>query len=164
MTELKQSLIKLLRDNSRYTLDELAAFTGANEADIKTAMRELEESGAIVKYSTIFNDDVLEREVVEALIEVRVTPQKNRGFDAIAEDIYGFKEVKSLYLMSGGYDLTIIVECKTLRAVANFVSERLATLDTVLSTATHFILKKYKVDGTIIGENQEGSKRLTFKL
>ena len=164
MTELKQSLIKLLRENSRYTIEELASLTSSTEESVKEAMKDLEESGAIVKYSTIFNDDILEREVVEALIEVRVTPQKNRGFDAIAEDIYGFKEVKSLYLMSGGYDLTIIVECKTLRAVANFVSERLATLDTVLSTATHFILKKYKVDGTIIGENQEDNKRLTFKL
>ena len=164
MTELKKALITLLRENSRYTVDELAEYTGATKEEVTDAMHELESSGAIVKYSTIFDDDVLERGTVEALIEVKVTPQKNRGFDAIAEDIYGFKEVRSLYLMSGGYDLAIIVECKTLRAVANFVSERLSTLDTVLSTATHFILKKYKVDGTIIGENTEGNKRLTFKL
>ena len=105
MTELKKSLINLLRDNSRYSVAEMADMLGASETDIVSAMSELETSGAIVKYSTIFDDDVLEREVVEALIEVRVTPQKNRGFDAIAEDIYGFKEVKSLYLMSGGYGM-----------------------------------------------------------
>lgn len=164
MTEVKQAVIRLLEDNARYSYEELARLAGCSVQEAKDIVKELEDSGAIVKYATIFDNDAIEREVVEALIEVRVTPQKHRGFDAIAEDIYRFDEVKSLYLMSGGYDLAVFVECKTLRAVANFVSDKLSTLDTVLSTATHFILKKYKVEGAIEGENPNDNKRLTFKL
>ena len=161
MTETKQSIIRLLESNAHYTTEELARLAGTDAETAKNIVKELEETGAVIKYATIFDNDVIEREVVEALIEVRVTPQKNRGFDAIAEDIYGFDEVKSLYLMSGGYDLAV---CKTLRAVSAFVSDKLSTLDTVLSTATHFILKKYKVEGAVAHENHNENKRLAIKL
>ncbi|MCX4366865.1 MAG: Lrp/AsnC family transcriptional regulator [Clostridia bacterium] len=164
MTETKQSIIRLLESNAHYTTEELARLAGTDAETAKNIVKELEETGAVIKYATIFDNDVIEREVVEALIEVRVTPQKNRGFDAIAEDIYSFDEVKSLYLMSGGYDLAVFVECKTLRAVSAFVSDKLSTLDTVLSTATHFILKKYKVEGAVAHENHNENKRLAIKL
>ena len=112
----------------------------------------------MVKYTAIINDEKLDKDLVEAFIEVKVSPQHNRGFDAIAEDIYQFEEVKSLYLMSGAYDLAVIVEGKTLKEVAMFVSEKLSSLDKVISTATHFILKKYKDAGVLL--NGRNNKRL----
>ena len=122
----------------------------------------MEESGVIVKYTAIVNGEVLSEEIVQALIEVRVTPQKVNGFDAIAEEIYRFDEVQSLYLMSGGYDLAVFIEGRSLRDVSRFVAERLSTIDGILSTATHFILKKYKIEGTI-ADRPDDSMRLSVQ-
>ena len=122
----------------------------------------MEESGVIVKYTAIVNGEALSEEIVQALIEVRVTPQKVNGFDAIAEEIYRFDEVQSLYLMSGGYDLAVFIEGRSLRDVSRFVAARLSTIDGILSTATHFILKKYKIEGTI-ADRPDDSMRLSVQ-
>ena len=113
-------------------------------------MEQLEKTGVIVKYTAVVNDERTARDYVEALIEVKVAPVREKGFDEIAEYIYQFDEVKSVYLMSGAYDLAVFVEGRTLRDAARFVSEKLSVIDKVLSTATHFILKKYKLDGVIL--------------
>ena len=133
------------------------------EEEVCAAIEGLEARGVIVKYTAIVNGERLSDETVQALIEVKVTPQKTNGFDAIAEEIYRFEEVKSCYLMSGGYDLAVFIEGKSLRDVARFVTERLSTLDDVLSTATHFILKKYKIEGTIADKNDVNNMRLSVQ-
>ena len=143
MDGLSKKLIKLLEEDARYTHRQLAAMTGATEEEVASAVRELEEKGTIVKYSAIVNSESLNQNIVQALIEVRVTPKKLRGFDAAAEEIINFPEVRSLYLMSGGFDIAIFVDGKTLADISRFVSEKLSAIDGVLSTATHFILKKY---------------------
>lgn len=152
MNRLHQDVLKLLTEDCRYPAEKIAVMLGVPADDVRTAIRELEEEHIIVKYSAVVNSEKANPSRVQALIEVRVTPQKNRGFDAIAEEIYGFSEVESVFLMSGGFDLSVLVSGKTLREVAMFVSERLSALPNVLSTATHFILKKYKVNGVIIEE------------
>ena len=149
MKKIQAKLIKLLKEDARYTAEELAAMVGESEENVKRELRALEESGVIVKYTAITNSELENAGVVEALIEVKVTPKRLKGFDEIAEEINRFREVRSLYLMSGGYDIAIFVEGKTLTDVARFVSEKLSALEGVLSTATHFILKKYKIEGLI---------------
>lgn len=158
MKKLYSDILDILKDDSRTSVAEIAEMTGAGEDEIKAAMAELESSGVIVKYSAIVDDEKRGRDFVEALIEVKVAPVREKGFDEIAEYIRQFDEVKSMYLMSGAYDLAVFVEGKTLRDAARFVSEKLSGIDKVLSTATHFILKKYKVDGVTIGKAAE--KRL----
>ena len=145
--DLKNKLISLLTENARYTLKQLSSMTGADEKTVEKAIKEMEDSGVIVKYSAIIDGEKLSDNIVQALIEVKVTPQKLRGFDAFAEQITSFDEVKSLYLMSGGFDIAIFIEANTLAGVSRFVSEKLSTVEGVLSTATHFILKKYKIEG-----------------
>ena len=149
MDSLKQKIIVLLQENARYTVAEIAVMTGASEADVKAAIAQLEDSGIIVKYSAIINTELLEEGQVEALIEVKVVPQKLMGFDAFAEELYHFNEVKSLYLMSGSFDLAIMVTGKNITDVAKFVSEKLGVIDGIVSVATHFILKKYKIEGQV---------------
>ena len=149
MDSLKQKIIVLLQENARYTVAEIAVMTGASEADVKAAITQLEDSGIIVKYSAILNTELLEEGQVEALIEVKVVPQKLMGFDAFAEELYHFNEVKSLYLMSGSFDLAIMVTGKNITDVAKFVSEKLGVIDGIVSVATHFILKKYKIEGQV---------------
>ena len=149
MKKLQAKLIRLLKEDARYTAEELAAMVGESAEKVKAEIRALEDDGVIVKYTAITNSEIENENLVEALIEVRVTPKRLKGFDAIAEEINRFKEVRSLYLMSGGYDIAIFVEGKTLTDVARFVSEKLSGLEGVLSTATHFILKKYKIEGQI---------------
>lgn len=162
MEKLKKDILSLLQEDARQSAEQMAVMLGKKEEEVKIAIEEMEIDGIIVKYNALVNYDKLDEECVQALIEVKVTPQRNRGFDAIAEDIFRFKEVKSLYLMSGGFDLAVFVEGKSIKEVAMFVSERLSLLDTVISTATHFILKKYKVEGTIMDEKEK--KRLAIKL
>ena len=158
MEKLKNSLIKLLSDNARYTFKELSLMVGTDEKTVERAVEEMEKDGVIVKYALIVNAEKLLEEKVEALIEIKVVPQKLKGFEAIADEICKFKEVKSLYLMSGGFDLAIFVEGKNLRECARFVSEKLSGIDKVLSTATHFILKKYKTEGIVLDKKE--NKRL----
>jgi DNA-binding Lrp family transcriptional regulator len=153
-------ILEILDEDSRRTPEEIAVMVGADVDDVREAIEELENNKVIVKYNTIVNWDMTEREYVTALIEVKVTPQRDLGFDAIAERIYRFPEVKSVYLMSGDYDLTVMVEGRTMKEVAFFVAEKLSVIDSVLSTATHFVLKKYKIDGIILEEEEKDYRQV----
>ena len=162
MKKLEADILKILEEDCRYSPSKIAVMLDTSEAEVSAAIENMEESGVIVKYTAIVNGEVLSEEIVQALIEVRVTPQKVNGFDAIAEEIYSFDEVQSLYLMSGGYDLAVFIEGRSLRDVSRFVAERLSTIDGILSTATHFILKKYKIEGTI-ADRPDDSMRLSVQ-
>ncbi len=157
---MREELLKIIERNSRIDLKELAVILGVQEIDIVNELQALEEEGIICGYHTMINWEQTTVERVTALIEVRVTPQRGQGFDNIAERIYKYPEVQSVYLISGGYDLLVTLEGKTLREVSSFVSDKLSTLDTVLSTATHFILKKYKDHGTIYGLKKEDTREI----
>lgn len=159
MDELKKKILKLLKEDARFSASEIAAMVGKSEKEVADAIKEMENSGIIVKYTAVVNTEKTGEDYVDALIEVKVTPQPRRGFDAIAEEIYRLEEVKAVYLMSGTYDLAITLESKTMRDVSLFVSERLAPIDAVISTATHFIMKQYKEGGVIL-DNGEVSGRL----
>ena len=137
----------------------LLTMTGAGLEEVAAAITDMEKKGVILRYSPVINWDKTSRERVEAMIEVRVTPQRDQGFDAIAERIYRFDEVKSVYLMSGAYDLLLLVEAPTLKELAFFVHTKLSTLETVTGTATHFVLKRYKSEGIIFEDGKE-DKRL----
>ena len=162
MKKLEADILKILEEDCRYSPSKIAVMLDTSEAEVSVAIKNMEESGVIVKYTAIVNGEALSEEIVQALIEVRVTPQKVNGFDAIAEEIYRFDEVQSLYLMSGGYDLAVFIEGRSLRDVSRFVAERLSTIDGILSTATHFILKKYKIEGTI-ADRPDDSMRLSVQ-
>ena len=159
MNELKIKLIELLHDDAFLTSEKTALMLGKNEEEIKQAIKELENDGIIMGYGAIINTEKLNEDKVSALIEVKITPQRDCGFDSIAKNIYSFPEVKSCYLMSGAYDLMVIVEGDNIREVAGFVSKRLSVLDNVLSCATHFILKRYKQDGNIFEETNEDRRQ-----
>lgn len=159
MNELKMKILDLLHEDSRLSADTIATMLGAEEAQVQAAIREMEEEKVLVKYAAVVNWGKIDENRVTALIEVQITPERGKGFDAIAERIYLYPEVKTVYLMSGGYDLLVEIEGKTLKEVASFVSNRLSPVDRVLSTKTHFILKKYKQDG-IIFEQHEDDNRL----
>ena len=152
MDTLKQKILGMIEKNSRINMRELAVLLGTGEEQVLNAMQEMEEEGIICGYHTMIDWEKTGIERVTALIEVRVTPQRGKGFDDIAERIYKYPEVNSVYLISGGYDLLVSLEGKSLKEVSNFVSDKLSTLDTVLSTATHFILKKYKDHGTVLAK------------
>ena len=159
MQSLQMELLQILQEDCRVPLEKLATMTGAPLEEVAQTIDQMEKNGVILRYAPIINWDRTDRERVEAMIEVRVTPQRDQGFDAIAERIYRFDEVKSVYLMSGAYDLLLLVEAHTLKELAFFVSTKLSTLETVTGTATHFVLKRYKSDGVIFeGSNQD--KRL----
>lgn len=145
----------MIEKNSRIDLKELAVMMGEEEIDIVNELAALEAEGIICGYHTLIDWEKTSIEKVTALIEVRVTPQRGQGFDNIAERIYKYPEVTSVYLISGGYDLLVTLEGKSLKEISGFVSDKLSTLETVLSTATHFILKKYKDHGTILTKEYE---------
>ncbi len=155
-------ILEILEGNARISFEDLAKLTGQKPQDIKRTIRQYEKKGLIIKYKTVINKEKLrsERPVV-ALIEVKVAPQKDVGFDDIAQRIYRFPEVKSCYLLSGTYDLLLLVEGKDIHTVASFVAEKLAPLSSVRGTVTHFMLKKYKEDGVILVE-EEKNKRLAI--
>lgn len=155
MEKLEKDILALLTEDSRLTAKKIAVMLGSDEKKVAEIITSLENSGVIVRYTAITNTDSVEDEAVEALIEVKVTPQRGHGFDMIANEIAAHEEVKNLYLMSGAYDLAVIVQGKSLRSVSRFVSEKISTYDTVISTATHFILKKYKVEGAIMRKQTE---------
>jgi len=150
MEKIEKEILSMLSDDSRLTPAKIAAALQISEKQVAEKIAVLEEKGIIVKYTAILNTDTVEEETVEALIEVKVTPQRGHGFDAIAGEIAAHAEVRNLYLMSGAYDLAVVVKCKSLRDVSRFVSEKISTYDSVISTATHFILKKYKVEGAVM--------------
>ena len=152
LSTLDMSILEILYADARTPLDDIATMTGHDVDDVRDSIARLEREKIILKYPALINWDKTTTERVEAIIEVRVTPQRDQGFDAIAARIYRFDEVTAVYLMSGAYDLMLEVQAESLRTLANFVSQKLATIDSVLSTATHFVLKKYKVDGVILEE------------
>lgn len=151
-------LLKLLEENARYTDAELAAMLGIPEAEARAQIAEYEHDGIIRGYKTIVDWEKTDRDVVTARIELKVTPKKDRGFEELAELISSYDEVQSLYLMSGGYDLAVTIVGKTFKDIANFVARRLAPLDSVQSTATHFVLRKYK-DRTALLVDPEKDER-----
>ncbi len=157
MINLERQLIELLGENARYSFSQLSAIVGVSEEEVKKAVLKLEKEGVIVKYSAIINTEAMEEndKKVQALIEVKVAPQKLKGFDSYAEEIYSFKEVQSLYLMSGGFDLAIFVEGRSITDIAKFVSEKLSVIDGIASVQTHFILKKYKIEGHVAHNGDE---------
>ena len=144
-------ILKLLEENANLTPEQLAVLCQKEVGDIKTMIEQYEKDGIILGYKTMIDWDKTDREYVSALIEVKITPQRDRGFDKVAERIYNYPEVQSLYLMSGGYDLAVQIEGKTMKEVAYFVAQKLATIEDVISTATHFVLRKYKDKGVIYG-------------
>ncbi|MCK5128460.1 MAG: Lrp/AsnC family transcriptional regulator [Clostridiales bacterium] len=158
---LKDEILEILRDDSRISSTEMALMLGKEVAAINTAIKELEDDNIIVKYDTKINWDKTNDTKVEALIEVKVIPQRDRGFDSIARRIYRFEEVKSVYLMSGAYDLKVLIQGDTMRQVAFFVAEKLSTIEGVLSTTTHFVLKKYKDDGVIMEDEPDDRLKVT---
>lgn len=156
--EFEMAILEILAEDARCDIDKIAVMTGKTVQEVEAAIAYLEKERIILKYPAMVNWDRVREDVVQALIEVRVTPQRDEGFDAIAEKIYRFEEVKSVYLMSGAYDLLVIVEGANIKQLAIFVGEKLSTLENVLSTATHFVLKKYKQDGVIMEKGQEDNR------
>ena len=158
LTELELNLLEILSDDARIPASQLAQMTGAAEEEVKCAIEKMEKDRVIIKYPAMINWDRARDDIVQALIEVKVTPQRDEGFDVIAQKIYSFDEVKSCYLMSGAFDLLVIVEGTNIKQTALFVAEKLSTLENVLSTATHFVLKKYKQDGAIVESGYEDDR------
>lgn len=157
---MKEKILQNISKNSRLTSEDLAAMLSATPEEIEQAMREMEEQGIICGYPTLINWDKTENdERVTALIELKVSPERGRGFDKVAERIYQFEEVESLYLMSGGFDLTVIIVGKSMKEVARFVSTKLAPMESIVSTATHFVLKKYKEHGLSLVEGKPADER-----
>ena len=147
-------ILKALEDNATLTPEQLAVMFDKEQGEIKEMIRKYEADGIILGYKAMIDWDKTDREYVTALIEVKMTPQRDRGFDRVAEKIYNYPEVQSLYLMSGGYDLCLVIEGKTMKEVAYFVAQKLAPIEYVISTATHFVLRKYKDKGVIYGAEQ----------
>ena len=156
---MREKILAIIEKNSRIDLKDLAALLGESEAAVANEIADMEKENIICGYHTMINWDNTGNEKVIALIEVKVTPQRGMGFDKIAERIFQYSEVNSVYLMSGAFDFTVIIEGKTMREVAQFVSEKLSPMDSVLSTATHFVLKKYKDHGTVMYE-KPGDERM----
>lgn len=158
-----EEILEILEKNSRYTDKEIATIAGKTVEEVREAIRDYEEKNIIAGYTTLINWENTGKETVTALIEVRITPQRGQGFDKVAERIYKFSQVKACYLMSsGGFDLTVIVEGKTMKEVAMFVSEKLAVQEYVQGTATHFVLKKYKDHGRIFKDKQSKEREVIF--
>ena len=157
---MREEILRLLEKNSRIDIKEIAILVGKTEAEVAIEIAQMEKEGIIRGYYTLINWDNTNDERVSALIEVKVTPQRGIGFDKIAERISKFDEVKSVYLMSGGFDFTVILEEKTMKEIAQFVTSKLSTLDEVLNTATHFVLKKYKDYGVTMMEEHKDERML----
>lgn len=158
---MRKQILDLISKNSRISAEDLAAMLGTTKDVIEDEIKAMEEEKVICGYPTLINWDQTDHEKVTALIEVKVTPQRDMGFNKVAERIYKFEEVESVYLMSGGFDLTVIIQGKSMKEVSRFVFEKLSTLEYVNSTATHFVLKKYKEHGlTMAGERQKEERML----
>ena len=146
-----KEILRILERDARTTPQQIATMTGKPLAQVKRAIKKAESDHTILKYKTVINWDKLREEQVRALVEVKVVPQRDVGFDAIAERIYRFPEARSVYLMSGTYDIAVLVEGSTMQEVAGFVTQKLAPLESIQGTVTHFLLKRYKEDGDILG-------------
>lgn len=160
MERVKSEILAALTENARYGDDKIAAMVGVSVEEVKAKIKEMEKDGVIVKYAAILNAEALEEKRVQALIEVKVAPQKLKGFDSYAEDLYNFREVTSLYLMSGGFDLAVFVEGKDIGDIARFVAEKLSVIDGIIGVQTHFILKRYKIEGQITKPCEEFSRQI----
>ena len=158
--DCSEEILNLLRDNARISIEDISAMTKKTPDEVKAIIQKLENDGVIMKYAAIVNPekDAGEKEKVRAEIEIQVAPEREHGFDGIADRIYRFPQVKSLYLMSGGYDLKVIIEGETLQEVALFVARKLSTLEGVRSTKTHFILKTYKENDIVYVEQSSDSR------
>ena len=152
---MREKILNLLENNGRIDIHDMSVMLGVAQEEVANEIADMEKEHIICGYNTLINC-----EKVTALIEVKVTPQRGLGFDSIAETIYKYDEVTSVYLMSGGFDFTVIIEGKTMKSVAQFVAAKLAPLDSVLSTSTHFVLKKYKDYGTVIDEEDKDERML----
>ena len=161
MTRLEMQLLDLLQEDCRLPLEKLAIMLGATTAEVAETIDRLEQERVILRYAPTINWDKTDRERVEAMIQVSVTPQRDKGFDEVAKRIYRFEEVKSVYLMSGGYDLLVLVEGRTLKELALFVSSKLSALEQVTGTQTCFILKRYKEEGVVF-EGDKSDNRLVI--
>ena len=157
---MREKILSYIETNSRIDMHDLAIMMGTDEATIMNELEEMEQAHIICGYHTLINWEKAGIEKVTAMIEVRVTPQRGMGFDKVAERIYNYPEVNSVYLISGGFDFMVTLEGKTLREVSEFVSDKLSPLDSVLSTKTNFIWKKYKDHGTIMAEQRKDEREL----
>ena len=162
MTALEKDVLDILTADARIAPKKIAAMLSVSEERVKETVKAMEDRGLLVKYTAIVNSERTDEGTVEALIEVKVTPKKAEGFDGMAKQIAAFPEVKGVYLMSGAYDLAVFIADSSLQKVARFVSERISTFDGVLSTATHFILKKYKIEG-VLTENETEDRRISVQ-
>lgn len=158
MTRLETQVLDLIREDCRLPLEKLAVMLGVSTEEVAETIDSLERRRVILHYAPTINWDLTDRERVEAMIQVSVTPQRDMGFDAVARRIYRFEEVKSVYLMSGGYDLLVLVEAKSLKELALFVSSKLSTLEMVTGTQTSFVLKRYKEEGVIFDGSQSDNR------
>ncbi|MCL2863921.1 MAG: Lrp/AsnC family transcriptional regulator [Lachnospiraceae bacterium] len=158
--QLRDDILHQLEDNGRIDLSTLAVLIGSDEARVANEVAQMEKEKIICGYSALIDWDKTGIERVTALIEVRVTPQRGEGFDKIAARIYNFPEVESCYLISGGYDLMVILDGRTLKEVSMFVSEKLSSLEAIISTSTHFILKRYKDNGIVMAASKEAERML----
>ena len=158
MKKLEMQLLELLQEDCRLPLEKLAVMLGTTTDVVAETIDQLEEKRVILRYAPTINWDKTDRERVEAMIQVSVTPQRDKGFDEVAKRIYRFEEVKSVYLMSGSYDLLVLVEGRTLKECALFVSSKLSTLEMVTGTSTSFILKRYKEEGVVFEEGKSDNR------
>lgn len=162
MADIKNKIIKLLQENCRYSNTQIASMLGICENQVEEVIAQLESEGVIVKYSAIINSEKLNEKGVEALIQVQVKPQKLKGFDSFAEQLSKFEEVKSVYLISGGFDLAVVIFAKDLASVARFVYEKLSVVDGVLNVSSHFILKKYKIEGQEVASSKDNERQIVL--
>lgn len=147
-----------LEENGRLTNKQLAAMNGKSEAEVASAVAKYEKAGVILGYPALIDWDKTDKEYVQAVIELKVTPERDTGFDKVAQAVCAFEQVKSVYLMSGAYDLSLIVEGKSMRDIAFFVAQKLASIESVTSTATHFIMLKYKDKGVVFSAPEEDER------
>lgn len=157
---IREKILRNLEANSRIDLHELSVMLGVSDAEVANEIAEMEKEHIICGYTTLINWDNTDKEIVTALIEVKVTPQRGIGFDSIAERVAKFPEVTSVYLMSGGFDFMVLIEGKSMKEIARFVFDKLSTLETVNSTSTHFVLKKYKDHGVDLVETKKDERML----
>lgn len=151
---MKKNLLKLLEDDARLSIEQLSTMLDASKEDIEKELNDLEKDGIILGYKAMIDWEKTDREYVTAMIDVKLSPQRDRGFDKIAEKIFNYPEVQAVYLMSGAYDLSVLIEGKTMKEVAYFVSQKLAPIESIISTATHFVLHKYKDKGVVYGYSE----------
>ncbi|MDR7239593.1 Lrp/AsnC family transcriptional regulator [Neobacillus drentensis] len=163
LTNEELEILKLIEENHKISVETVALMVMSSEETVRNTINKLEEEKVIVSYPALIDWSKVEgQENIVAMIDVKVTPKRGVGFDEVAERIYRFPEVTSLYLMSGAYDLSITIEGQTMNQIATFVSEKLSTIDNVISTTTHFMLKKYKHDGVIFGGSDDKDRRMVI--